>query len=86
MVTFLLITVNKQFLLVLRKGCELSVGVFYALACGLMWGKSMIVFWLLNILLMEEILHEPGCINPVNNGILPTNRLAGFLPSSVSIA
>jgi len=81
-----LITVNKQFLLVLTKGCELSVEVFYALACGLMWGKSVIVFWLLNILLMEEILHQPACINPVNNGILPTNWCRISEPSTVSIA
>ena len=36
------------------------------------------------ILLMEEILHHLGCINPVNNGInYHINWLAGFLPSTV---
>ena len=35
------------------------------------------------ILLMEEILHHLGCINPVNNGINYISIGAGFHPSTV---
>ena len=35
------------------------------------------------ILLMEEILHHLGCVNPVNNGINYISTGAGFLPSTV---
>jgi len=37
------------------------------------------------ILLMEEILHHLGCINPVNNGINYISTGAGFHPSTVGI-
>ena len=35
------------------------------------------------ILLMEEILHQLGCIKPVNNWIDYLSTGAGFLPSTV---
>ena len=37
-----------------------------------------------NLLLMEEILHHLGCINPVNHGINYLSTGAGFQPSTVS--
>ena len=35
------------------------------------------------ILLMEEILYQMRCINPVNNGIFTISTGAGFLPLTV---
>ena len=48
--------------------------------------KIMIMITIM-ILLMAEILHHLGCMNPINNGIFTyiyhINWLAGFLPSTV---
>ena len=41
------------------------------------------VFTSLPRLLMDEILHHPGCKNPVTNGIFTISTGAGFLPSTV---
>ena len=35
------------------------------------------------VLLMEDILHHLGCINPIDNGIFTISTGAGLCPSTV---
>ena len=46
-----------------------------------MYGQHILFVDLPFILLMEEILHHLGCIEPLNHGIFIISTGAGFLPS-----
>ena len=75
---YLFVFRTRQFFFCNFQCCSCLLGVF---------SNAEIWWWIskkIQVLLMEEILHQLGCKEPVNNGINYLSTCAGFLPSTVS--